>query len=337
MLNASILALPVTVILAAISAGIAVPALADATTSLLHRVQTRARLSGEIQRSGADKSSLPSLLLTDLCRNGIRVLRPVSSRLVQIGLINKRCESVSRALLTTQLSCDARIICELLLLGLVLSFLFGALFSGSIVVGIGVALASFWLVLARASKQIQLWEERFRTQIPDALRSIGVCFSAGFSLQQALEQTAMDVADPLGWEFAQVNADIHAGRSLEEALSALEQRTNVAELRFVSVALEIQHQTGGSLQQILDNAAASIRASLDLRRSLAVQTAQARMSAKVVTLMPLVLMLLLSLMMEGYLQSFFASAAGLLVLVTALAMEALGILAIRRILGLKLN
>ena len=46
---------------------------------------------------------------------------------------------------------------------------------------------------------------------------------------------------------------------------------------------------------------------------------------------------MLSLMMEGYLQSFFASAAGLLVLVTALAMEALGILAIRRILGLKLN
>jgi tight adherence protein B len=68
-----------------------------------------------------------------------------------------------------------------------------------------------------------------------------------------------------------------------------------------------------------------------------VQTSQARLSARVVTLLPLVLVAILSLAMEGYLQTFFSSAEGLTVLFVALAMEFAGVLLIRRILGVDLG
>jgi tight adherence protein B len=68
-----------------------------------------------------------------------------------------------------------------------------------------------------------------------------------------------------------------------------------------------------------------------------VQTAQAKMSARVVSVMPLLLMLVLSVAMEGYLASFFTSVPGFMLLITALGMELAGVMIIRKILGLNLD
>jgi tight adherence protein B len=221
------------------------------------------------------------------------------------------------------------------LFGLVATGVF--LLTGMLVVAFcGAVLMVVWL-FGKAGKVLERWEGRLVEQIPDALRSLGICVNAGYSLQQAFEQTAQDTPEPLGAELRQASFDVCAGRSIEEALAALEKRTKAADLRFVIVALEIQHRTGGSLQELLENAADAVLASADLRRQLAIQTAQARLSAKVITILPLVLVAALSLAMEGYLQTFFSSPEGLAILFVALGMEAVGILAVRRILGVDLG
>jgi len=68
-----------------------------------------------------------------------------------------------------------------------------------------------------------------------------------------------------------------------------------------------------------------------------VQTAQSRLSAKVVSAMPLVLVGVLSVAMDGYLATFFNSAGGFMLLVTAVAMELVGIMLIRSILDIDLE
>jgi len=68
-----------------------------------------------------------------------------------------------------------------------------------------------------------------------------------------------------------------------------------------------------------------------------VQTAQARLSAKVVSLLPLFLVAAMSLTMDGYLATFFSSAGGLMLLAAAVGMEAAGIVLIRRILRIDLE
>ena len=329
--------LAVAICLSAMCSALVVPAILDSGVSAIRRVYVRAKLIGRKQEARSGIRAILQVVFSDYCRNGISVLHPVARQLLRVAAVRRRCEAAAQALLVKNQVCSAAIACELLIALFLAGLLFGLMAFGDLLAAIILASALIRIPLGRVTKLQRGWEEKFRGQIPDALRSLGVCLSAGLSMQQAFEQTARDTPEPLGSEFALVNFDIIAGRSLEESLRLLEQRTNTADLRFVIVALEIQHQTGGSMQEILESAANSILSSLDLRRALAVQTAQARLSAKIVTLMPLVLVLLLSLIMDGYLESFFSSPEGLFLLLTALTMQVFGVLIVRRILGLKLN
>ena len=75
----------------------------------------------------------------------------------------------------------------------------------------------------------------------------------------------------------------------------------------------------------------------ELERSLHVQTAQARLSARIVSVMPFVLVALFSLVSEGFLEPFFNSAAGVALLLVALSMQAAGVLAVRRMLRVEVD
>jgi tight adherence protein B len=248
-----------------------------------------------------------------------------------------QCECCVKALLRRGLAATVSTVCETLIAAFTVLGALLFLLTGTLITALVLASLVLVLVFGKVQKQQRQWDERLVEQIPDALRSLGICFNAGYSLQQAFEQTALDTPDPLGIELKQACFDVDAGKSIEEALAALEDRTKAADLRFAIVALEIQHRTGGSLQDLLENAIDAVLAAAELRRQLAVQTAQARLSAKVVTFLPLVLVAALSLSMEGYLQTFFSSAAGFTILAIALGMELAGVLIIRKILGVDLG
>ncbi|MDR2197762.1 MAG: type II secretion system F family protein [Coriobacteriales bacterium] len=277
------------------------------------------------------------IVLSDLLRNGVRPFRLLAQALIRSARVARVLQREVSALRIRGFVSGTQQVCELLLLIALAGFILVWLLSGIALVGLCAAVLFVMLTANIAERTLREWESRLREQIPEALRSIGLCFSAGYSLQQALEQTAAETPDPLGAELWQAVCDVAAGRSIEEALGSLEQRTSAAELRFAIVALEVQHRTGGSLQELLESAASAVLAAGDLRRQLSVQTAQARLSARIVALMPLVLIAVLSLAMEGYLQAFFSSFAGLAILVVALGMELAGVLSIRRILGIDLE
>ncbi|MDR2108979.1 MAG: type II secretion system F family protein [Coriobacteriales bacterium] len=325
----------------AISAALLAYQLAGSLAAYAARVRLRGRLIGT---ASADDSSLKTLLIDDLCRNGVPLLRYPSALLLRITGFNRLCQQVAdwltacyQSAFSQTGSISARNAAELLVaFGLSVGLLAQLLFAQPLI-----ALAATALPAMLATQKAGQWHRQLklalREQLPDALTAIGMCFSAGYSLEQALLQTARECPEPLSAQLARTANDIRAGCSVGEALSALEQRTALADVRFVTTALEIQHTTGGSLKDILASAAESIAASFELARSLEVQTAQARMSAKVVSIMPVALVCVLSLAMEGYLASFFSSSAGLIILVVAAAMETVGIILIRRILAINLE
>lgn len=178
-------------------------------------------------------------------------------------------------------------------------------------------------------------QERLRESIPEALTSMAVCFQSGFSLLQTLQQVSGESVAPLKKVFGRALHRLEAGRSAQEALSELRESATVAELSFVAVALDVQHQVGGSLKQIIEAARDTIEGELALRRSLRVQTAQARLSARIVSVMPFALIALFSLVSKGFLSPFFQSPLGLFMLFIALAMQAAGILLVRRVLAVE--
>ena len=176
-----------------------------------------------------------------------------------------------------------------------------------------------------------------REAVPDALHAMGSCFQAGFSLLQTFQQLAGEIKGPLGKRFAAGAHLLETGHGSSEALRALRAGGKRSELAFVAVALDVQHQAGGSMRPVLEAARETVEGELALRRALRVQTAQARLSARVVTVMPFALVAVFSLVSKGFLDPFLQSPLGLGLLGLACAMEVAGVLAVRRMLNVEVS
>ena len=178
-------------------------------------------------------------------------------------------------------------------------------------------------------------QEAIREAVPEALESMAACLSSGFTLLQTFRQVAEDTPGPLGETFARSAHVLEVGGSAERALEELRCGAHASELAFVAVALDVQHQSGGAMRQVLDAATDSVKGELSLRRSLRVQTAQAKLSARVVVVMPFVLVAAFSLASPDFLAPFFASPLGYALLALAIIMQVAGIALVRRALAVE--
>jgi len=327
-LNTAGLASGLSALLAALSAALALPIVMDGALSLSHRVKRRQRTLGEEPKAS---------FILGIASNGLLIFRKPAQLINHYKPWFDCCRRIQQFMAAQNQAVTVDAISELLiggclLLGMLIGLLSRQVFCAIALAGLAPLLADNY-VSGKLRKRNQLMRE----QLPDALQCLGFCFLAGCSLPQAIEQTAAETPEPLKSELEKTSDDLISGLGVRESLQALEERNSLPELSFMAVALEIQHQTGGSLKDLLEAAAESVRTAVNLKKQLQVQTAQARLSFKIVALMPVVLMLVLSLAMDGYLKSFFSSGTGLMILLTAVAMEALGILMIHRILGVDLG
>ena len=213
----------------------------------------------------------------------------------------------------------------------------GSALTAAPICGVALALcvAAACAIYAKGSEDKR--RERMREAVPDALRSMAVCFRSGQSLLQTMQQVGAATKGPVGVLFQRAAHLLETGGSTREALSVFQGRNSVPELAFVSVALDVQHQTGGSMERVLDAARETVEGELELTRSLRVQTAQAKLSARIVSVMPIVLVALFSLVSEDFLGPFFSSFAGMALLCIAVAMQVAGIVSVRHMLRVEVE
>lgn len=217
--------------------------------------------------------------------------------------------------------------------GLAVGMLLGIVAGGatsSVVAALAVEGCALVAVLAVLGRARDRRKDAVRDAVPDALESMAACFGSGYTLLQTFSETARTVSGPLGETFARAAHVLETGGSAEEALDELKHGSNASELAFVAVALDVQHQSGGSMGQVLSAATETVKGELALRRALRVQTAQARLSARVVAMTPLVLVTAFSLASPGFLSPFFASVQGWALLTLALLMQVAGIVLVRK-------
>ena len=135
----------------------------------------------------------------------------------------------------------------------------------------------------------------FEQQLPEILDTLAASLRAGHGFDHGLQTVATDVGEPAGREFRRVVAEVHLGRSLEDALAELGRRIRSADLQFVLDAIAIQRQVGGSLAELFELVATTVRAREQFRRNLRAITGQVRISANVLTGLPIVAAVLLTL------------------------------------------
>lgn len=268
-------------------------------------------------------------------RNGFPFAIPAANRLGAIGPVAGFLDEIVALCAVRGLPTSSGAVGSVLLVGLTCAALLIGLATASPIAAVAVPVCVLALLAAFANHERDKRQEAVREAVPGALESMAACLGSGFTLLQTFNQVAEDTSGPLGETFARSAHVLEVGGSAERALDELRRGAFASELSFVAVALDVQHQSGGAMRQVLDAATETMKGELALQRSLRVQTAQAKLSARVVVIMPFVLIAAFSLVSPDFLAPFFSSAFGYALLGAALGMQALGILLVRRALAVE--
>ncbi|HVM01629.1 MAG TPA: type II secretion system F family protein [Acidimicrobiales bacterium] len=205
--------------------------------------------------------------------------------------------------------------------GVLVGVLVGVLSAAAVVGAARVALE----VLARRR------QERFAGQLGDTLQLLAGALRTGYGLSQAIDVVARESEAPTSDEFRRLTVEVRLGRDLTEALRAMAERVRSVDFEWVVEAFEIHREVGGDLAEVLENVTATIRDRNRIRRHVRALSAEGRMSAAVLFVLPIGLAIATALSNPTYLRELTGTGAGHAMLAGAAGSMALGGAWLRRI------
>jgi tight adherence protein B len=215
-------------------------------------------------------------------------------------------------------------------LGMLVPFLFNgpttsiamALFFGSI---------PYLVVRAKRKKRLNTLEEQF----PESLDFLARSMRAGHAFSISLEMLGEEMADPLGQEFRALFNEQNLGAPIDLALRNFSTRVPLLDVRFFTSSVLLQKQTGGNLSEILSRLAYVIRERFRLKGQVKAASAHGRLTATILTLLPVVTMLALLFVAPGYLQGMAEDSDGKYLIGGAIVAQILGNFFIKKIINIK--
>jgi tight adherence protein B len=172
---------------------------------------------------------------------------------------------------------------------------------------------------------------RFGDQLADTLQMLAGSLRAGHSLAQAIDTLARESESPTAEEFRRVTVETRLGRDFVESLSALRARIGNEDFEWVVEAVEIQREVGGDLAEILDKVTGTIRDRTRIRRQVTALSAEGRLSAAVLMVLPFGLAGVMAVTNRSYLSPLFGTGLGLAFLAAGAVLLAAGGVWLRRI------
>ena len=205
---------------------------------------------------------------------------------------------------------------------------FGVLL-GLILALIGFVIPNFILSMKASRRQ-----KKFINQLGDTITLMANSLRAGYSLLQTMEMVSRETPDPMGTEFRRVVREVGLGISHQEAMANLLRRVPSDDLDLLVTAINIQHEVGGNLAQILTTIGHTIRERVRIKGEIGVLTAQAKLSGYIITAMPLGLAAFIFVSNPDYIMTLFAW-PWICMPIASLVMIFLGYLAMRKIANIE--
>lgn len=175
----------------------------------------------------------------------------------------------------------------------------------------------------------------FAEQLGDALMIMAGSLRSGFGVGQAIDTVAEEMDDPIGTEFRRAILETRLGRDMEDALDGIARRVQNEDFEWVVDAMRINRQVGGDLAQILDQVAETIRARNRLKRQVAALTAEGRMSALVLGVLPIGMGLILYSSNPDYMDPLFSRTIGWVMLGVAVGLLVAGALWLKKLIDIE--
>lgn len=166
---------------------------------------------------------------------------------------------------------------------------------------------------------------KLEEQFPDALDLMSRALRAGHSFPSALQMVGNEGPDPIAGEFRTTFDEINFGVAVPDALANLATRAPSTDVRYFVIAVLIQRETGGNLTELLGNIARLIRDRLRIRGTIRVLSAEGRLSAWILTILPFALALVLHLVNPKFLSVLWTDRMGWNLLVGAFVLMVVGV------------
>lgn len=198
---------------------------------------------------------------------------------------------------------------------------------GAIVLGILGAAAPRMVLNTMISRR----RDAFADQLEGTLQIIAGTLRSGYGLAQAVQTVAAESPSPTADEFGRVVVENRLGRSVEDAMRAMAERLENEDLEWVVEAIEIQHEVGGNLAEVLDTVTGTIRDRNNIRRQVKALSAEGRMSAIILIALPFVVATLIAIVTPDYLTELFTTLIGRIMLGFAGVMMLLGTIWIKKL------
>jgi tight adherence protein B len=219
---------------------------------------------------------------------------------------------------------------------IVFGFIIGFLLHRDLISGIVLGVVGIFLPVIYVR-----WRQRrrltaFNSQLPDVLDHLVGSLRAGYGLLQSVEWIARQLADPAGAEFDRLVREVQLGRSLQDSLNGMVRRIDSDDLALIVTAIQIHYEVGGSLAEILETVAHTIRERVRIQREIGVLTAQQRYSGYVLMLMPIGLAIFLFLVNPEYEKQLFEPGPTLCIPIVTGIMMMVGFFVMRRIVDIEI-
>lgn len=191
------------------------------------------------------------------------------------------------------------------LIGVLGGLLFGGVIGGVFILAIALA-APPAIVVYLAHKR----RAEFQAQLPDLLGLLASTLRSGYSLMQGVEAAAQEVIEPTKRELQRVVTEARLGMPLEEALHNVSLRMNSRDFEWTVMAISIQREVGGNLAELLDTVGETMRARDRLRRDIQSLTAEGRVSAIVLGILPIAIGFMIYALNPDYIEGLFDETIG---------------------------
>lgn len=181
------------------------------------------------------------------------------------------------------------------------------------------------------NKRLLLLEQQF----PEALDFLARSMRAGNAFSIGLELLGQEASEPLKSEIQKVTREMALGSGIEDALHNLVARVPLFEVRFFIAAVLLQRETGGNLSEVLARLAAAVRERMRLRGRIQAASGQGRLTARVLTCLPIATMLMLKLLSPAYMDAMTEDPLGRNLLAAAVVSQLLGHLVMQQIIKIE--
>jgi tight adherence protein B len=215
-------------------------------------------------------------------------------------------------------------------IGAMAPFLFNGPATAIVLAGVFAAMPYLFVRRKRAKRLA-----RFEEQFPEALDFLARSMRAGHAFTISLEMLGDELPDPLGQEFRALFNEQNLGAPLDIALRNFAERVPSLDARFFTSSVLLQRQTGGNLSEILTRLAYVIRERFRLKGQVKAASAHGRLTATVLTFMPITLMVGLMLIAPTYLRGMAEDSDGKWMIGGAIVAQILGNFFIKKIINIK--